>query len=244
MSQPLSPDAARALEKIKKLLALANDARGNEQERATALRQAQALMAKHALSDGAVTAASCAHQAIRSAFSATRPKDYESALFALVARAFGCEVLWTSGWSAAPTADGCFGRFTFIGPKTHLELAVYTVTFLQRELVKGRVAFVAAQHARGLTGRAATPGADGYCQGWVTAVAKVLDTFADPDGTVRAARLAYKAQTFNLDGSAKVANVQKRRGTTDGWSAGNSDGARVQLRRGVGGVADRPALEA
>jgi hypothetical protein len=37
----------KALDKIKKLLALANDERGNETERETALRQAYALMAKH-----------------------------------------------------------------------------------------------------------------------------------------------------------------------------------------------------
>jgi type II secretory pathway component PulJ len=37
----------KALDKIKKLLALANDERGNETERETALRQAYSLMAKH-----------------------------------------------------------------------------------------------------------------------------------------------------------------------------------------------------
>jgi Protein of unknown function (DUF2786) len=37
----------KAFDKIKKLLALANDERGNEQERETALRQAYSLMAKH-----------------------------------------------------------------------------------------------------------------------------------------------------------------------------------------------------
>ena len=44
-------DAAtdRAVDKIKKLLALANDSRGNEQERDTALRQAHALLVKHNL---------------------------------------------------------------------------------------------------------------------------------------------------------------------------------------------------
>jgi hypothetical protein len=37
----------KALDKIKKLLAIANDDRGNENERETALRQAYSLMAKH-----------------------------------------------------------------------------------------------------------------------------------------------------------------------------------------------------
>lgn len=37
----------RTLDKIRKLLAMANDERGNEQERETALRQAYALCAKH-----------------------------------------------------------------------------------------------------------------------------------------------------------------------------------------------------
>lgn len=39
----------RVLDKIKKLLAMANDERGNDQERETAMRQAYSLLAKHSL---------------------------------------------------------------------------------------------------------------------------------------------------------------------------------------------------
>lgn len=45
----MTTDQAKVLEKVRKLLKLGNDERGNEQERETALRQAFALLAKHNL---------------------------------------------------------------------------------------------------------------------------------------------------------------------------------------------------
>lgn len=217
----------RILEKIQKCLAMANDGRGDPTEAATAMRMAQALMAKHGVEVGDIAASTCAHQSVKSAFSVSKLKVYENTLFHTVADAFGCSLLWAK--SNSHYAD-VYARFTLIGRKQELEVAVYTAVVLQRQLVKARAEFV-----RKLPGyyspSAKTKEADGFCIGWVRAVRAAVAAFADADGKLAAARLEYTKRHFPGSLEREKAKSQERVVGNYGLRSGAEVGAKVALHR-------------
>ena len=218
---------SRILDKITKCLSLANDSRGDPATAAIALRQAQALMRQHNVTEDGLAAASCDHESLRSAFSVSQPKPYETNLMRVVSQAFGCEVVWTSSSSHA---SNVFGSFTLIGPKSGVTVDKHAAVVLQRQLVKARADFVRT-HSH-LTSKAKTVEADGFCVGWVQAVRKTVDAFADPDGTVAKARAAYKLAYYGCELSSR--DVPKRQLGQTGLRAGFEEGGKVSLRRGMG----------
>lgn len=216
----------RVLEKIQKCLAMARDGRGDPTEAATALRMAQSLMSKHGVDELGLAASTIDKDYLKSPFSVSRMKDFELSLMQGIAAAFGCEVLWRKNQSS--NTDDYYGRWTFVGPKAYLEICVYTATVLQRQLVKARAQFV-----RGCTARNKTPAADGFCHGWTATVLKTVAAFADPDGSLAAARAAFKERFMSISG--KTVDAQARRGTFDGFLAGKEAAAGVSLRRPMNG---------
>ena len=63
----------KILDKIRKCLAIANDSRGNAAECENAMRQAQALMAKHGLTELDLDAAQVTTLTVRSRVSVRKP---------------------------------------------------------------------------------------------------------------------------------------------------------------------------
>jgi hypothetical protein len=224
----------RILEKIRKCLAMANDGRGDITEAATALRQAQALMAKYNVTEQGLAAATIGEEFVRSKVSLTKPAQWEVSLFSVVTRAFGCDLMWRGSRTGAPTDKG---YYVVIGAKHNVEIAVYGVASLQRQLLRDRAAFV-ARNTYGSKGEK-TKSANAYCLAWVHAVSKVVAVFVDPDGANKKAIEAFHEQRkARLDKEPEPAKLRKT--STDGESyamnRGLTDGEQAQLHRGVGGT--------
>lgn len=125
-------DMNRITDKIRKLLAMANDARGNEQERDTALRQAYALLVKHNLDMADVEAS--AHEAedprIKNEFESWSQK-WAKGIFHSMAKLFFC----TYYSSRKINATKC--RHVFVGRSGNATTAAlmgeYIVTSILRE---------------------------------------------------------------------------------------------------------------
>ena len=156
-----------AIEKIKKCLALSSSS--NEHEAETALRQAQALMAKYGIDEDDMLAAGVS-EAHAKAGADKHPANWEAALAHKVADAFGCNIIFKSSWH-----DG--GRWAFIGCDPSPDIAMYAFQVLYRQLKRQRAEHIKTALKRCKTATK-TRRADLFCEGWVHTVAGKISSFA------------------------------------------------------------------
>lgn len=204
----------RILDKIKKCLALSQSSEPHEA--AAALRQAQKLMEIHGVSQLQLKLADIGEARVQSRASATKPKDWETGLLALVGKAFGCKMMWDSGYP--------YGHFIYIGLKQQVTLAEYTFMVMQRKLMRGRAEFVAGLPTFNRATK--TVEADGYCKGWVSAVSKTVHAFALTKETE-----AMIDEVKDRRSAGKEQEVQERQAGTHGLRAGFEAGTAESIHR-------------
>lgn len=214
-------DREKILDKIKKCLALSQSP--EPAEAAAALRQAQKLMELHGISAAEMAQAEVGEAELKSAVSVSRIKDWELKLLNLVAKAFGCRLLWTRSSSWRSGAD-IYGKYTIIGLKHQVELAQYTAQVMQRKLIKARAEFV--NKLPGYMNRGTkTVEADGFCHGWVQSVGKTVHAFALSEEMTKVIDDAVAARRH---GTAKV---QQRAAGQFGFHAGREAGSNESINR-------------
>lgn len=217
----------RILDKIKKCLALS--ASPEPEEAAAALRQAQKLMEKYGVSQFDLSASDIGEIDVKTKVAISRVNDWELRLIHLVAKAFGCRVLWTKGFYRT-----C-GHYTLIGLKTQLPLAQYTCAVLQRKLASGRVAFVNGLPEHWDRKRK-TIEADGFCYGWVKAVASKVTALAHGEETKKL--IEHKLNSI----TTTTAKVRSRAAGAAGYAAGLDAGMGESLYRPMEQSASQPKL--
>lgn len=213
-------DQDRIIDKIKKCLALSQSS--NAGEAANALRQAQKLMEMHGITEAKLGQSEIGEAKVKSAASVSRVKDWELRLFNVVAKAFGCRLMFTRSNSYA---EDVFASYKLLGLKSQVELAQYTTVVLQRRLMKARAEFV--QTLGGDRGYK-TRQADGFCHGWVQAIEKTVHEFALTDEQKALIEAAYKDRT-----NGRTAKVQNRNIGEAGLQAGYQAGKNESLHRPV-----------
>jgi hypothetical protein len=225
------------LRKIQKAMALANDKRGDQNTAAIALRQAQAMMEKYGITEQKVLAANCTHTDLRSKVSVVNPTMWEVNIINFVAKAFGCRVLWTKG-GPAPTMKG---YWTILGPKSYVEVALYTVEVTLRQILKARSNFVKNMNEEiellktygrdpGVGRAQKSKMADEFCLGWGWAVEKEIHKMADPDGLIKAATDAYASKIVDPNIEVKINNKGSMTPTA-AMMAGAADGKQFKIHR-------------
>ncbi|OQS36656.1 hypothetical protein B0T40_09680 [Chromobacterium haemolyticum] len=226
-------DNASILAKIKKCLALSKSS--NEHEAANALRQAQALMRKHDITDSDILIAEV-REAHTPAGAKKNPIRREASLAHLTAKAFNCDHLLSTYSSG--------GRWKFIGPGSAPEVAAYAFSVLARQLRKARAEFITTKCKR-LIRASKTRRADLFCEGWVAAVRQLVADLANST-QAKTAISAYMAKHYPDLDSFTPRNRQGERALlkgdyaarSDGWQAGKA----AQLRNGLAGQAKQAAL--
>ncbi|QVN08320.1 DUF2786 domain-containing protein [Pseudomonas rhodesiae] len=129
----------RAIRKIKHCLALAQSA--NENEAATALRQAQALMLEYRLTEMDVKLSDVGE--VESAlFRTKRRPAWDQQLSIAVAEAFSCTTLRRRTWSSAK--DQVIECATFVGVSPAQNIALYAYEALHTKLTQARKAYCSA----------------------------------------------------------------------------------------------------
>lgn len=187
-------DKEKALDKIKKCLALSRSA--NEYEAAQALKHAQALMAQYGVSESDVALADvseCKRKAPK-----TVP-EWHWRLVHLCGRAFGCE-----RWHAT---DFSGGSFVFCGLGDRPELAAYAYEVLLRQLKAARRQYIKTALSRVRTSRIKTARADRFCDGWVSKVKSVVQDFARTDAEKELLE-HYQTNKYGQFGAAKTRDVK------------------------------------
>lgn len=175
--------------KIAKCLALA--ASDNPAEAESAKRQADALMKKYNLTSGDVAAADF-HEEKVDTKSIYLPAVYLSQLSNLIATAFGCESVISSGVNYGIIRRNAMIRFMGLGIKP--ELAAYTYDVLSRQIKRDRTRFTDSLNAK-IKRATKIRRADLFCQAWVEGISRQVLEFAGTEHE-RNAIAAYKEQRF------------------------------------------------
>lgn len=216
------------LRKIKRCLALANSS--NPNEAATALRHAQALMAKHGLTKEDVAASEVSSRNAR-ADAGHSPPLHVLMLARMIAGAFGCEFIYT------PTHNGrrWQGGFEFYGFGTAPEIAGYAFEVLGRQLKRDRRLYLDSLSKRIKRATRVRRG-DLYAQGWVKAASVKVVPLQRSEAQDKALATFAKQQWPDTDQALATDNTEKAKPQDfEAFVKGHVDGQKVSLHHGVNG---------
>lgn len=226
-------DKEKALDKIRKCLALSRSA--NEHEAAQALKQAQALMHQYGIDDGEV-ALSDIREHICTAKTPAKLPGWQSMLANTVAGAFGCE------WYLGGTWNG--PRIHYYGMDNKAELAVYAYDVLLRQVKAARKDYMATALKRVRLAKNKTYRADEFCKGWIWSVARQVGKFAN--GEREQALLQQFGEKLGLretpSRNSKPGGHARQAANIDRF-LGATQGEKAQLHRAMNGGAESALLE-
>ena len=168
----------RAIDKIKKLLALSKST--NPHEAATALRQAQNLMAKHNISNDEINMSSISETHFYSKVSVSRIKVWEWTLVSGIAKAFGCDAFFGKGNSHGETTEEIYAKYTYVGVRSQVEIAGYTINVVLRKIVKAKNEFSKSLPQK-MSRADKTAQINGFLHGWSKEIMKTVHAFAESD---------------------------------------------------------------
>ena len=217
-------DKNKAIEKIKKCLALGKSA--NEHEAAQALKQAQALMREYGISDADVALSDIKKHAC-TAKTANQIPGWQAWLANTVKAAFGAEWYLGGDWNNA--------HIVFYGAGNKAELAAYAYSVLLRQLQSARRDYIATALKRVKLAKNKTYRADQFCEGWIAAVYHKVDKFAN--GEREQALLDQFSESLGLRKSkpreAAPSSNAKKAADIDRF-LGNLQGKSAQLHHAMG----------
>lgn len=228
----------QALSKIKKCLALAKSA--NAHEAAAAMRQAQKLMAEHALDLASVELSDVVEERARAAMNSM--PNWEVRLANLVGDAFGCRVMWTR----TRRLIGAYRLATdavviFIGSAAGAQVARYAFEVLSRQCAKLRLAHIQAQ-PKSCKPITRTARGDHFAGGWVYGVEGLVSKFAGNDVDPLLIEQYVKAKFPEVENLTVKNRAVGRNVKDDDMMKGYAAGKNAQLNHGLGGVAQRGLL--
>lgn len=228
-----------ALKKIKKCLALARSA--GSHEAAVALGQAQKLMQSFDVTDCELTMTDV--QEVRVKGISAGLNTWELALVQITADAFGCEMFSERGGRITAAGSYVLERhWVFVGLESAPTVAGYALEVLLRQCAKARLAHIAKQ-PRNCKAITKTARGDTFAQGWVMAVADLVERFANPEKNETLLLAYLEAKHPNLKQS-KTRNNAKGRKVPDGHlAAGLRAGESASLQRAMQGRAERRLIE-
>lgn len=220
-----SQNNERIIQKIKKLLALANS--NNPHEAANAMAKAQKLMELHQIDMKMVELADFEKSTF--VMSTGKLQAYESGLLAIEKRAFGVECIidWEykrSSMKAKPT---------FFGLAPQPKLASYCMEVLYSQLKKSRSDYVKTLNKNCKRTTKIKRG-DAFAMAWVQSVYTKVHTFAMSE-EYQAALLEYKNTVFDETIETKSKDRTKGKADIRDAISGRRAAAGVRLDRPVNG---------
>lgn len=232
-------DIDKAIAKIRKCLALAKSS--NPHEAAAALRQAQALMREHGVTEEGVRLAE-----VKEASGDARMQTltaWETMLCSDVADAFGCRVLASKRLSGQWPNRRALRTWVFIGVGASAELAQYAYDVLSRQCAKDRQGHISKQPKACKTITKTARG-DAFAQAWVLGVRAQLQAYA---GTAEQTALLehYMADRYpDLGRETAKSRAVGRNVRDDSFSQGFASGRQARLDRGLEAGPERKQIGA
>ena len=224
---------AQALRRIRACLRLG--ASSEPHEAAAALRQAQALMREHGVSEAEAELAEV-QTATRPMGRARTPPAYLVQCANMVASAMGARIIYDP---MRLRSGGFAGRVVFVGCGPRAEIAAYAYVVLGRQLADGRAECL--RRNRRLKRASRTRRADLWCQAWVEGAARHVQALALPsrEQDLVERYMAGKDLTTRT-GRESLPKARDVATWLDGFAHGNA----ARLHHGVGARSRPTALPA
>jgi hypothetical protein len=222
-------EKAPIIEKIKKLLALANSS--NEHEAALAASHAQRLLSEHNLAMADIEAVHKPDKAdkVETAASKSLPKWLRH-LCAGVSSAFDCQAIH----------HPATGRMTFIGVGADVQIAAYTFTYLDRTVRKLCSSYMKQHVTTDIANRHRELMRQSYYLGVVSTITSRLRMQKAQTPVTIGALVPVKEglirQAMNEIGNIRTMHSRRSYINTDAYSRGQSDGGEVGISKAVTGV--------
>lgn len=221
-------DREKALDKIKKCLALSKSA--NEHEAAQALKQAQALMKRYGIDEQEVELSSV--NETQGVVCAQIPPLWQKYLASVVCSCFGVRSYMDYRYN--PIRQKVEGLLKFFGISPRAELAEYAYTVLLRQIKKHRAEYMKNSLAKVRLVKNKTFRADEFCIGWIFAVQRKVDVFANGE------REMLLLQKWGEANGLTVAVCKEHKGKSladraQGWERGRDVGLHHAVN-GAGGL--------
>lgn len=224
------------IEKIKKLLALANSS--NEHEAALAAGHAQRLLSEHNLAMADIEAAHKPGKAdaLETPASKTLPK-WLRLLSAGVSTAFDCQAIH----------HPALGKMTFIGVGADVQIAVYTFTYLDRTIRKLCSTYMKKHVGSSITNRHRELMRQSYYLGAVSTINDRLRVQKIQTPITTGALVPVKEglirQAMNEIGTIRTMHSRRSYISGDAYAKGQSDGKQVGILHGVTGTASQRSID-
>jgi hypothetical protein len=221
-------DKSPIIEKIKKLLALANSS--NEHEAALAAGHAQRLLSEHNLAMADINASHRPDKAdtVETAVSKTLPKWLRQ-LSAGVSTAFDCQTVH----------HPATGKMTFIGVGADVQIAAYTFTYLDRIVRKICGTYMKQHVGNTIANRHRELMRQSYYLGAVSTITARLREQKIQSPVTTGALVPVKEglirQAMNEIGTLRTLHSRRSYINSDAYARGQTDGGEVGIHRGVTG---------
>lgn len=224
------------IRKIKACLARAAGT-DSENERATAMRQAQKMMEEHGIDEYSLRLADV-KSAKAQASSVQRLKDWEMYLVQIVIRTFATDAVFHCA-----TGRKTETQVEFIGFGCGPELSAYTYEVLLRKLKKDRTEYLGNMDKR-LKKTTKTRRADLFALAWVDGAQKNIVKLR-PSTEQKRLLEGYKNQAYGELQAQKARDTELKhtRGDHAAVRAGLLAGSEAQLNHGVGAAPDKHRIE-
>lgn len=223
------------IEKIKKLLALANSS--NEHEAALAAGHAQRLLSEHNLAMADIEASHRPDKAdkVETSVSKSLPK-WMRHLSAGVSTAFDCQAVH----------HPATGKMTFIGVGADVQIAAYTFTYLDRTVRKLCGDYM-KRHARStIANRDRELMRQSYYLGAVSTITDRLRVQKIQTPVTSGALVPVKEglirQAMNEIGTIRTMHSRRSYINSDAFSRGQSDGGQVGIHHGITGASSQQKI--
>ncbi|ATG74335.1 hypothetical protein AN401_11625 [Zobellella denitrificans] len=213
------------MEKLKKLMALAQS--GNPHEAANALAKAQKLMAEHKIDADALELADLGESLVRMATNSDKPPRWSLMLVSLIREAFGVEAVITRELFSATR------QVRFYGLAERAEIAGYCHDVLRRQLARARKDYIAGLSKR-MKPANKTARADQFCEGWCYGVRQAVDKLV-PSEREQVLMRRYQEQVIKPNGTTTGRSAGSVRGGDNARGEGFVAGRQVQLNPGMTG---------
>ncbi len=216
------------IEKIKKLLALANSS--NEHEAALAAGHAQRLLAEHNLAMADIEASHKPNKAdrVETAVAKTLPK-WLRLLSAGVSTAFDCQAIH----------HPATGRMTFIGVGADVQIAAYTFSYLERTVRKLCSTYMKQNVSSAIPNRHRELMRQSYYLGAVSIITTRLREQKVQTPVTTGALVPVKEglirQAMNEIGPIRTMHSRRSYINADAYTSGQADGGRVGIHHGITG---------
>ena len=236
---------SRLIQKMKKLMAMAND-KSSEHEATTALRQLHALLAKHNISMEQIESADEEQEEIQESFELHKDRPWKRMVALHIAKLYFCEMYYVK-------LGGGKSNYAFVGTEANRTFALAIFNMVVKTVERESRAESRKHYGKEVSGFVNSF--------WTGAMNRICErcnqliesakagTLEDDEGTTLPAMVStYELQKQRVDDwlsanhNLKQTKTRTRATDPNGARAGRAAGDRVQLSRGLQGKAAPKAL--